>query len=252
MGTIYEIYPVIRGVAHTPGDLAQIESAGRLLGALHSTTADTEGTGKRIRRFHDPRAIVQGLEWAKLQVGKLPGPANAMEGIGRLLRVGREIGKRLPDTGYEALPHCIIHGDYHPANVLYEGSEISGLFDFDWVARAPRAVDISDGLIFWCARREKPFEPSQIESLTQPFVLEAEWLKAFGKGYASAVKPTVYELKALPELMRARWLFSRVDAMQRKVPEARKLTFLLDRAEGPLEQIAQFEGSISGGEWLKG
>ena len=32
-------------------------------------------------------------------------------------------------------------------------------------------------------------------------------------------------LEALPDLMRARWLFCRVDAMERKIPEDQKLDY---------------------------
>lgn len=247
---IWEVFPVVRGVMHEPGNLAQISNAGKLLGKFHLATTEMEGLPGKMPRFHDPNLSLQGLEWAKASLARLPGPPDAAERIDRLMRLAREVGKRVPGSVYEVLPKCIIHGDYHPANMLYQGDEIAGLFDFDWTARAPRAVDVVDGLLFFCARREQDFDPASIESLTQPFVLELEAMCAFGQGYTENVTLTSEELMALPDLMRARWLYCRIDAMLRKIPEAKKLNFLLNGIETPLENITQHVEFIQKGSWL--
>ena len=80
--------------------------------------------------------------------------------------------------------------------------------------------------------------------------LDRELLGAFGNGYGETVQMTQDELRAIPDLLRARWLFCRVDAMQRKVPGKHKLRYLLDGVLGPLTEIDANQDLFAGGDWL--
>lgn len=248
-GHVYELYPLVEGEQHEDGNLRQIEAAGRVLGAFHLATHDfTPGGDKPLPRFHDPQDSLRGLRWARDQLAagrRSPHGDPAL--VQRLIEAAEAIRRRLPDQAYWALPQCIIHGDYHPANLKFEGDEVAGIFDFDWVGRAPRMVDVADGLVYFCARRARPVEPSDIATLTQAFTLDMEAVEVFGRGYETRVSVTPDERAALPDLMRARWLFSRVDAMERKVPEERKLDYLLEDIEGPLAEIERLEKRPAGG-----
>ncbi len=247
---IYELYPLVEGQPHQPGNVAQVRSAGQLLGRLHRATHDFEPDGrKRVGRLHDPAASLAGLNWAREHLLQ-PGDDEAAGMLEELARAARQTAERLPDIAWRDLPGCIVHGDYHPANLKFKGDEVCGLFDFDWVARAPRAVDVADGIIFFCGRRERPMVAGDIVSLTQAFTLDRELLGAFGNGYGETVQMTQDELRAIPDLLRARWLFCRVDAMQRKVPGKHKLRYLLDGVLGPLTEIDANQDLFAGGDWL--
>ena len=246
---VYELYPLVGGEQHEDGNLRQVEAAGRALGAFHLATQDfTPGGDKPLPRFHNPQDSLRGLRWARdrLAAGRLS-PHGDLELVRRLIEVAEAIRRRLPDRAYWALPQCIVHGDYHPANLKFEGDEVAGIFDFDWVGRAPRMVDVADGLIYFCGRRARPVLPSDIASLTQAFTFDMDAVTAFGRGYAAGVSVTPRERAALPDLLRARWLFSRVDAMERKVPEERKLDYLLEDIEAPLAEIDRRAESLTAG-----
>ncbi|NSW57925.1 MAG: phosphotransferase [Armatimonadetes bacterium] len=247
---IYELYPLVEGRPHQAGNITQVRSAGQLLGRLHHTTRDLEPDGrKRVGRLHDPAASLAGLNWAREHLLQ-PGDDESARLLDELIRAARQTGERLPDSVWRNLPACIIHGDYHPANLRFRGDEVCGLFDFDWVARAPRAVDVADGIIFFCSRREGPMVAGDIVSLTQSFTLDPELLGAFGSGYGETVQLTRDELRAMPNLLRARWLFCRVDAMQRKVPGKHKLAYLLNGVLGPLSEVDANQDLLTGGDWL--
>lgn len=253
-GATYEVYPLVVGAQHDPGNLAQLEAAGRLLGRVHQSTADLRPPGeKAVPRLHDPGDILRGLRWARdqLRAGQASGRGGgpALEGP---LVCASDVGRNLPDAAYWALPLCIIHGDYHPANLKFRGDEASGLSDFDWVGRQPRMVDLADGLLYFCGLRPGALDPQDIVSLTQAPALEPARIARFGRGYAESIRPGPRELRALPDLLRARWLFSRVDAMERKIPPERKLDYLLQDLAAPLEGINSLAGWLAGGQWLGG
>lgn len=249
-GQIYELYPLVAGEPHQPGNAAQVRAAGALLGEFHQATAELEPDGrKRVGRLHDPAASLAGLNWAREHLLEEDTP-HAGDTIGELSRAARQVSERLPDALWRQLPACIVHGDYHPANLKYKGDQVCGLFDFDWVARAPRAVDVADGIIFFCAHRETPMTPGDIVSLAQAFRLDTELIATFGAGYGETLQLCSEELRALPDLLRARWLFCRVDAMQRKVPGKWKLEFLLNRVLEPLAEIDAVANYLTGGGWL--
>ena len=52
------------------------------------------------------------------------------------------------------LPQVIIHCDFHPGNLKYEGQQVVGLFDFDWSKLDTRAFDVGLALWYFCASWE--------------------------------------------------------------------------------------------------
>lgn len=259
--SIYELYPFIEGKAAQLGNLDQVRAAGGLLGRFHRATEDFVPKGEKPQvRMHDPRATLAGLREAGQELQhrqrKAEDPPERLDGwasqLAELEDTAHGILQRLPDAAYWGLPQCVIHGDYHPANLKYQANEIVGLFDFDWVGKQPRMVDVADGLIFGCGVRKAPMDAGDIRALTQTFRFDRALLGAFGQGYGAEVEPTAEELRALPDLLRARWLFCRVDAMQRKVAQRERLSYLLEDVGEPLAQITQLEEGLQAGEWLRG
>ncbi len=258
--SVYELYPYIEGEEHVAGNAKQIASAGEMLARFQEATSDFEPPCEKAwERYHSPEKIAKGLvgimgrvgdelpdvlEGGRLNLGPVLSLSEAVLTVGSLL-------ERLPDESYWALPQTIVHGDYHPANLKFRGDEVVGIFDLDWCTRQPRMVDLADGLLFFCGWRREPVIPGDIWSLTQSFRMSAKLVRAFGAAYTSVITPTKEELRALPDLMRARWLYCRVDAMQRKVRRERQLEFLLRGLLGPLHWINEHEGRIADGTLLR-
>ena len=156
--------------------------------------------------------------------------ANAM------LRSARQLEPLLSDAIVSELPSAITHGDYTPANVLFHGDKVGGIFDFDWVSRQPRLLDLAEALIFFAGRRTTPIDPDSIWSLVQTWQPDKETASAFLRSYQSVWPLGESECSALPLLMRECWLGVRIRAM-RKVPHADRLRILTEGAFVPLEWI---------------
>ncbi len=52
------------------------------------------------------------------------------------------------------LPQLVIHCDYHPGNLKFQDSQVTGLFDFDWSKIDLRCFDVGLALVYFCTSWE--------------------------------------------------------------------------------------------------
>lgn len=247
-GAIYELFEFIEGQPHRPGDPAQLRAAGETLARIHlSAQGFRPPASKQWGRFHDPKEAAQWLD-ELLAIAEDPGQRQA---LALAVQQTQELARRLTDRAYRRLPQAIVQADYHPANLLFRGGEVAGVFDWDWASRQPRMVDLADGLLFFCGVRESPVIGADIWSLSEAFEIDPERVAFFGAGYTSLIAPEATELAVLPDLMRARWLYSRADAAMRKVEGARRVEFVTRGLHRPLAAISRLEADLIDGSALR-
>jgi Ser/Thr protein kinase RdoA (MazF antagonist) len=142
----------------------------------------------------------------------------------------------LPDAVYHSLPRHVIHGDYHPANLRFDGDAVTGVYDLDWCTVQPRARDLADGLIFFAGLRDGDVTSSDIRKLTRTWTHCPERAAAFLLAYERTGPITGHERALLPSFMRARWLHCRIIGRS-KVPPQDGVTFFLDGLLEPLRSL---------------
>lgn len=246
---VYELYPYMPGDPHDPRDEAQLTEAGRQLAAFHRAAEDFAlPPGKEWPRYHDPANTIVALEWAEEELKSLTGltpagreRADALREVRRLLAVSRELAAEFTDEQYHGYPKLVVHGDWHPANVKYDGNRICGIFDLDWATRQPRLVDIADGIIYFAGERAGRMDPSDIRTLTAPFVLDSHRIRRFMEGYLKAGELAGDELRGLTRFLLARWLYCRADPMRRKIPREEAIDYLLDGIWEPVATIRRVD-----------
>jgi homoserine kinase type II len=57
----------------------------------------------------------------------------------------------IPDSEFDAMLQLPIHGDYHQGNLKFEGSRVTGVFDFDWSRIDIRLFDLAQAMVYFCA-----------------------------------------------------------------------------------------------------
>jgi len=231
-GEIFELHRFIEGEQHDRNSADQIRIAGVMLARFHIATRDFDTRGeKKLPRLDSPDLIREGIREASENL-----PADEKELVRYLLFETSLIEGALPDALYWNLPSFVIHGDYHPANILFRGGEIVGIFDLDWASSQPRCRDIADGLMFFAARRESDIDGADIFSLTQAMQFDVERMRIFLDGYRELLPISPLEIEALPAFMRARWLYCRVSGMA-KVPPEKRTEYFFDSITKPLRWL---------------
>jgi Ser/Thr protein kinase RdoA (MazF antagonist) len=232
---VLELYPWRAGLRFDRQSATHLAAAGRSLGAFHVATRGFHGpAGKAWPRYDAPAAILAGLRCAET----LRGAQAYGDQLAYLREQATSLAAALPDERYDALPRTVIHGDYHPANLIFQDNDVGGIFDLDWATYQPRLRDLADGILFFAAGRATDIDGGDIASLTQTPKLDMGRSRGFLVAYEAMGWPlTEDEIAALPEFIKARWLFCRVDAL-RKVPADRRLALLLNGIAEPLDWLA--------------
>jgi homoserine kinase type II len=244
---IYELFDFIEGDQHREGDPGELAAAGATLARLHTAAAQFRPpVEKPWPRFHDPKDLPG---WIEPLIPQASG--DQREVMQRALNTAHALVKWLPDDLYRALPQTVVQGDYHPANLKFRAGRVVGVFDWDWASRQPRMVDVADGLLFFCGVRRAPLITGDIWSLTGAFTISEQRAQHFLGGYRSASDLSADELQALPNLMRARWLYCRVDAARRKVEPDRAVEFITRDLLLPLDGMDLIEAKLGGASGLK-
>ncbi len=239
-GDVYELFRFVDGDVPQILDPSHLTAAGAGLSRFHSAASDYRANGKDWPRYRDPADIRAGLERMRSELVPLLGH----EGVQYLENKLVALEIDFPDGRYQALPRCVVHGDWHPGNILYRGAEVCGIFDLDWASRQPRLLDLVDGLFLFAGLRENPLDAGDIRSLTSTWLPSVERWHAFVSGYESVSKLDADEWEWLIPLVEARWLTCRFLGSS-KLPADERASYV---ATGLLEPLIALD-SIAPRDW---
>lgn len=194
---VYELFEFIAGNSYDQS-LDATADAGRALGLFHRLlwSFDLGGFQPPRSSFHNAGGE-HGFEEHMARVeAKLADPGAA--GVLRRLRVSyADAAKRVESLGFGSWPVQIVHGDWHPGNMLFHGSRVAAVIDYDTARLGPRAVDLANGVLQFSIIMG-PGDPRQ-----WPAELDEGRYKRFCRGYETVrdCVISVAELEAMPWLM---------------------------------------------------
>lgn len=190
-GHVYEMFEYVRGSPYEPGEAAA-EDAGKALGWFHRLAADFRPTWTPPGgTYHRHPGMARMLE-------RLVARDVAFRNLAK--RLGQwyaKAGSKAEETGIAQWPMQVIHGDWHPGNMIFRAGRVVGVVDYDAVRLGPRAVDVANGVLQFSIDRQGRDPAAWSDSLS------VERAAAFIRGY-DGVETCVLsraELGALPWLM---------------------------------------------------
>lgn len=241
---VYELYPFVSGRPFRGGREELVETV-QALAHFHQAAAeyDARGTCSSVpaqfamaapevggsERIDDPELIAAAF-------ALLGRDESAME---YAVAQAKRLAEEYDAPTYQALPQWLIHGDYHPGNLLYsDAGKMAGIFDLDWACEHTRSRDLADTVYFF-ARREAPaLDGSRIESLTVAVEPDLDQARLVLRSYHCVAPLAPEEARAIPLALRARWLAMRLEGSA-KVPREKRIRFITRELARPLSWLQE-------------
>lgn len=190
-----------------PTDLAQVESLGTALGALHTALAPLSPIPRPGRALFQTFFRFPPAERDPLQLAPLHLATNNTVEAGELLAWWRGEAEHLAgfvDGLYRQLPHQLCHNDPAPYNILTSSGAVTAVLDFEFACPAPRGLDLAMAL----------------RMTMRVWAQDDPWpsAEAFCRGYARSTTLSTAEATQLPTLIRLRSAMGILWALGRGVP----------------------------------
>lgn len=191
---IYELFSYVSGSRCDASPEATAD-AGRQLANLHERLGDFAHDYEPFRgSFHDSATVRQHLKMIRTdkRAGSAQRTAAVTESL--LIRYDRS-AVRVNKLGYGTWKRQVVHGDWHPGNLLFSSRKVVGVVDFDSIRIAPIVTDLANGMLQFSIIGDQP-DPAQ-----WPDAFDEARLFQFLNGYREVVKLGKHKLASLVDLM---------------------------------------------------
>ncbi|NLH41849.1 MAG: phosphotransferase [Planctomycetes bacterium] len=156
---IYEFFRYVEGTRYD-GSLEATREAGRQLAVFHKDLADFQGKDEPSPLcFHDAALVRRHLKL--LSSDKRTEAARRMRAVAEelLLRYDKS-SVRVNQLGFRSWKRQVVHGDWHPGNLLFGGNQVVAVVDFDSIRYAPAVTDLANGMLQFSIVGDRP-DPTQ-------------------------------------------------------------------------------------------
>jgi Ser/Thr protein kinase RdoA (MazF antagonist) len=191
---IYELFKFVSGTRYD-GTLEATAESGRQLATLHGCLSDLAlESGPFVGSFHNSEAVRQYLKM--IRAGRRSANVHAMQAISDslVLRYERS-SQRVNKLGFDSWKRQVVHGDWHPGNLLYSDRKIVGVVDFDSIRIAPPVTDLANGMLQFSIIGEDPDPNNWPDHFDEPRLLE------FFNAYRELATLDKYQINGLVDLM---------------------------------------------------
>ncbi len=191
---IYEFFEFVAGVRYDGSPEATFD-AGRRLAQFHCHLADFAHEWAPLKTtFHDSSMVRTHL--------KTIGSDKTAE-LGKKLRSTAEVLMFLYNDssicvnqlGFDSWDQQVVHGDWHPGNMLFSQGTVAVVLDFDSIRIAPTVIDLANGML------QFSIVAGSAEPADWPDHFDQDRLLQFLKGYCRITRLNADTLESLVDLM---------------------------------------------------
>jgi len=193
---IYELFKFVTGSRYDGLPEATID-AGRQLAKFHRYLTDFayESALAGLKTcFHDSSTVRRHLK--TLASDRAAHPDKKLRTTAEaLMKLYNESSVRVNELGFDSWAHQVVHGDWHPGNMLFSKHKLAAVLDFDSVRIAPPITDLANGMLQFSIVGGRP-NPAD-----WPDYFDQDKLVQFLNGYRRVIKPDKNKLNSLLDLM---------------------------------------------------
>ena len=191
---IYEFFNFINGTRYDRKVETTIDT-GRQLAKFHQYLKDFAFQWKPLKgSFHDSSIVRHHLK----SLGALNGSNSDKQLIKTaedLMALFNNSSIHVNELGFDIWDTQVVHGDWHPGNMLFSGGKLVAVLDFDSVKIAPEVTDLANGMLQFSIVGNRP-NPAE-----WPEYLDQAKLVQFLNGYKNIIKLPKDKLLSLIDLM---------------------------------------------------
>jgi len=187
----------------------ELEDAASILARFHHAVSDLSPVGKR---YEPPiinllPQIAANVKRRSNKAGDTVFDSCLLENLGLILKAIERALCAIDRDECKEIVRQVIHCDYHPGNLKFQDSEITGLFDFDWSKVDARCFDVALAITYFCTawgERDGKLELNKVGTFLNSYqsALESARSRAQGIGPLSET-----ELELLPHMIGASNLY---------------------------------------------
>lgn len=196
---VYELFEYIPGGGY-PQTLEATFESGRVLALFHKLLEEFQSNlvdfSPPTASYHRAPAVDKGLRTIPAQMPVSAGGGEAVAETCRFLHDAyRRSAKSVDDLGMGDWPAQVVHGDWHPGNMLFRDSRVVAVIDYDSARLLPRVIDSANGALqFSILGGDEKLD-------TWPDYLDETRFKRFLRGYDEVMLLSRGEVRAVPWLM---------------------------------------------------
>ena len=191
---IYELFEFVSGSRYDNSVEATLD-VGRQLAGFHGHMAGFAQEWEPLRAsFHDSATVRRHLK--TLGSDRLAGPSLEMQATAEaLMGMYNASSAEVNQCGFDSWAEQVVHGDWHPGNMLFDGGRIVAVLDFDSVRIAPPITDVANAMLQFSIVGGRP------NPVDWPDFFDQEKLVAVLRGYRDVTDLDKNRVASLLDLM---------------------------------------------------
>ena len=199
-GGIYEAFEYIRGTGYD-NSLEATQDAGKTLGLFHKLLQGFEPEYEPAKgSYHAARTVQGSMEQVPRTLEKMdPRVSDQSQRVNEIVsflqQSYNQAAQKVNGIGMMDWPMQIIHSDWHPGNMLFRGSRVVAVIDYDAARMQQRVIDTANGALQFSILGGGD-DPS-----AWPDYLDLTRYKRFLIGYDKVNQISNGELQTIPYLM---------------------------------------------------
>ncbi len=202
-GGIYELFEYIKGSSYD-SSLEATTDSGKILALFHKLLRGFKSKYQPPQgSYHAARSVDTSMQQVPITLRRIDPAAAAanQESVGHLVQFlhhsYRDAAKRVEAAGLKDWPAQIVHSDWHPGNMLFRGSRVVAVIDYDAARIQQRVLDVANGALQFSILGGGE-DPS-----TWPEEIDLGRFKRFLRGYDSVPDAVLSsaEIEVVPWLM---------------------------------------------------
>ncbi len=192
---IYELFEFVFGSRYD-GSVESVMDAGRKLGQFHKNLSDFAYRPGSLRgSFHDSSSVRGHLKAICSETCPNNSDKSLRSITKKMMTLYNKATVNVNQLCFDSWDEQIVHGDWHPGNMLFSDRKVVAVLDFDSLKIARSVTDLANGMLQFSIVGGRP-NPAD-----WPEYLDQAKLVRFLAGYCEVIKLEQDQLNCLFDLM---------------------------------------------------